>query len=295
VNALPTPAPPAAPASSTSAGSAELASSEASSDASNGASGSGVDKSRLAVRAMFSDIARTYDVLNHGLSLNLDRRWRRRAVTLLGPRAGQLILDGCCGTGDLSLEIARQCPASRVVGSDFALPMLRLAQLKARPQQVLQVLGEPSMPSIPFVAGDGLRLPFASSSFEAVAIAFGVRNFEDTEAGLIEAARVLKPGGKLLVLEFVRPDSILVRRFFQGFNALLAPLGRAISGHPSAYKYLPQSVGGFCTRRELALLLSGCGLGNVRAFSFSGGVSTAFLATKPAAKSAAKITEEAAP
>ncbi len=222
---------------------------------------------------MFSDIARTYDVLNHGLSLNLDRRWRRRAVTLLGPRAGQLILDGCCGTGDLSLEIARQSPASRVLGSDFALPMLRLAQVKASELQVLA-------PTMPFVAADALRLPFASSSFDAVAIAFGVRNFEDTRAGLLEAVRVLKPGGTLLVLEFMRPDSVLVRRFFEAFNALLAPVGRAVSGHASAYKYLPQSVGGFCTRAELSLLLRKCGLRNVRSFNFSGGISTAFVALK---------------
>lgn len=233
-----------------------------------------VDKSGAIVRTMFSDIARTYDALNHGLSLNLDRRWRRRAVTLLDPRAGQIILDGCCGTGDLCLEISRQSPRSRVIGSDFALPMLRLAQRKAS----VQVLAGHR---IPLVAGDALRLPFASESLDAVSIAFGVRNFEDTRAGLLEAARVLRPGGKLLVLEFMRPRSLAVRRFFGAFNALLAPIGRAVSGHHSAYKYLPQSIGGFATRAEFVLLLRSCGLSNVRSFDFSGGVSTAFLATKP--------------
>ena len=235
-----------------------------------------LDKSGAIVRTMFSDIAGTYDALNHGLSLNSDRRWRRRAVTLLSPRAGQIILDGCCGTGDLSLEIARQSPRSRVIGSDFALPMLRLAQQKAD----AQVLAEHP---IPFVAADALRLPFASESFDAVAIAFGVRNFEDTRQGISEAARVLKPEGKLLVLEFMRPRSLAVRRFFGAFNALLAPVGRAVSGHQSAYKYLPQSVEGFATRAEFAVLLRACGLGNVRSFDFSGGVSTAFLAIKSVA------------
>jgi demethylmenaquinone methyltransferase/2-methoxy-6-polyprenyl-1,4-benzoquinol methylase len=227
-----------------------------------------LDKSSVAVRAMFSDIARTYDALNHGLSLNSDRRWRRRAVTILNPRAGQIILDGCCGTGDLAFEIARQAPGARVVASDFALPMLRIAQQKD------------ARVKIPFVAGDALRLPFRAAAFDAVAVAFGARNFEDTRAGIGEAFRVLRPGGRLLILEFMRPSSPATRRFFAAFNVALAPLGKLVSGHPSAYKYLPQSVGGFCTRDEFKILLRACGGSDVRAFDFSGGVATAFLATK---------------
>jgi demethylmenaquinone methyltransferase/2-methoxy-6-polyprenyl-1,4-benzoquinol methylase len=233
-----------------------------------------LDKSGASVRAMFSAIARTYDTLNHGLSLNLDRRWRRRAVSLLSPRANQRILDLCCGTGDLSLEIARRSPSSHVVGLDFALPMLRLALPKSR------AIGR----EIPFVAGDALRLPLRDSCFDAVAVAFGARNFESTRLGIEEAARVLKPGGKLLVLEFMRPSSPLVRRFFGGFNAILAPIGKVVSGHPSAYKYLPQSVGGFYTRDEFARLLRECGFTNVRSFDYALGVSTAFVAEKPALK-----------
>ena len=214
---------------------------------------------------MFSDIAGTYDLLNHLLSGNQDRRWRRRATSQLRPRRGDLVLDLCCGTGDLTRELQRQQPKCRVVGADFALPMLQLARQKDLPQ---------------LVAADALRLPFEDASFDAVTVAFGARNFEDTRAGIAEIHRVLKPGGRVLVLEFMRPTSPLLQRAFGAFNLILAPLGRAVSRHGSAYNYLPQSIGGFFTRSEFETLLREVGFKKVRSFNFSLGVATSFLGSK---------------
>lgn len=227
-----------------------------------------VDKSSGRVRAMFSDIALNYDRLNHLLSANQDKLWRRRAIRLVGPKRGQLVLDLCCGTGDLGIECHHQQPQCRIIGADFAVPMLQHATGKTRQNAGTHV----------FLAGDALHLPFAAETFDIVMIGFGVRNFEDTAAGLCEIRRVLKPGGKILVLEFMRPTSPVVQRFFSGFNIVLAPVGRAISGHESAYNYLPQSIGGFYTRWEFHALLRRCGFHNIRSFDHSAGVATSFIA-----------------
>lgn len=227
-----------------------------------------LDKSRPAVASMFGEIAHSYDFLNGFLSLNQDSLWRRRAVKRLCPRPGERILDLCCGTGDLALEIARQNPHCRIVGADFAPPMLQIAQTK-------------NCAHFPvWMAADALRLPFENASFDAVSVGFGVRNFENTRVGMEEIFRVLKPGGRVLVLEFMRPTSPLLQRFFALFNTFFAPVGRKISGHGSAYNYLPQSVGGFYTRREFSDLLREVGFCNVRSFQHSLGVATSFLAVK---------------
>lgn len=224
-----------------------------------------LDKSASTVQTMFSDIAGTYDLLNHLLSANQDTRWRRRATALLAPRRGELILDLCCGTGDSTHHLLRRQPRCRVVGADFAFAMLQRAQSK-------------SLPAL--VAADGLRLPFPDASFDAVSAAFGVRNFADTRAGVREMVRVLRPGGRLLILEFMRPTNGLAQRAFGAFNPLLAPLGRLVSGHATAYNYLPQSIGGFYTRGELEKLLRETGLQRVRSFDHTLGVATSFLAHK---------------
>ena len=227
-----------------------------------------LDKSRPAVQTMFGDIAHSYDFLNGFLSLNQDSLWRRHAVKRLCPRAGETILDLCCGTGDLGLEIARQNAKCRIVGADFAVPMLQIARAKNRADFPV------------WMAADALRLPFADASFEAVSVGFGVRNFQNTRAGMEEISRVLKPGGRVLILEFMRPTSPLLQQFFSVFNRFFAPIGRKISGHGSAYNYLPQSVGGFYTKREFAALLREVGFQNVRSFGHSLGVATSFLAIK---------------
>jgi demethylmenaquinone methyltransferase/2-methoxy-6-polyprenyl-1,4-benzoquinol methylase len=214
---------------------------------------------------MFGDIAGTYDLLNHVLSGNQDKNWRKRAVSRLRPKNGETILDLCCGTGDSTREIGRFAPGCHVVGADFAFPMLCVAQGKQLPA---------------LVAADALQMPFPNEKFDAVFVAFGARNFENTRAGLQEIARVLKPGGRICVLEFMRPTSPLVQRAFGAFNLVLAPLARAISRHNSAYNYLPQSIGGFYTRREFETLLRECGFERVRSFDHSLGIATSFLGLK---------------
>jgi demethylmenaquinone methyltransferase/2-methoxy-6-polyprenyl-1,4-benzoquinol methylase len=234
---------------------------------------SAIDKSGQSVRAMFSAIAGRYDLLNHLLSANQDKRWRRRAVRLLTPRRGECILDLCCGTGDLAFECARRQPACRVIGADFAVPMLHIADRKTNPQSAIH--------NPQFTAGDALRLPFGNQTFDAVMVAFGVRNFEDTAAGLREMHRVLKPGGRVLILEFMRPTSVLLQRGFGlFFKHVLPRVGRLISRHGFAYNYLPASVEGFYTRREFEALLRSSGFGNVRSFDYSGGIATSFIAHK---------------
>ena len=234
-----------------------------------------IDKSGHSVRAMFSAIAGRYDFLNHLLSANQDKRWRRRAIPLLSARRGQIILDSCCGTGDLAIECLCQQPHCHVIGADFAVPMLEIAQSKIRnPQSAIR--------NPRFLAGDALRLPFADATFDAVMVAFGARNFENTQSGLREMQRVVKPGGRVLVLEFMRPTSPLLQRGFGlFFNRVLPVVGRLISGHDAAYKYLPSSVEGFYTRREFEKLLRQTGFINVRSFDYSGGIATSFIATKP--------------
>lgn len=224
------------------------------------------DKSSAAVRAMFDEIAPTYDLLNGLLSANQDALWRTRAVRRLGVRRGERVLDLCCGTGDLTREIARQSPQSEVIGADFSPQMLNIARHKDDKHQ--------------YIEANALSLPFSDGEFDVVAVAFGVRNFEDTRQGVREIARVLKPGGRLLALEFMRPTNAAVGRFFGLFNAAFAPLGRVVSHHSTAYNYLPQSVTGFYSKPEFARLLSEEGFRDVRVFDHSFGIATSFLSRK---------------
>lgn len=231
-----------------------------------------LDKSGRRVRAMFSDIAGRYDLLNHLLSANQDKRWRRRAIRLLTPRRGERILDLCCGTGDLTIECLRQQPACQVIGADFAIPMLHIARTKP---------GNSAAQTPRWLAGDALRLPFPDATFDAAMVAFGARNFEITEAGLREMQRVLRPGGRILIIEFMRPTSPLMQRGFGlFFKHILPRVGRLLSGHGSAYTYLPASVDGFYTRREFEQLMRGIGLRRVRSFDYSGGIATSFIGRK---------------
>lgn len=207
------------------------------------------------MRRIFSEIAPRYDLLNHVLSLNIDRRWRGKAVARLEWEAspGGTYLDACAGTFDLALELAaRPGFEGRVVASDFARPMLveGLEKLQDRP--------------VDPICGDSLRLPFPDGTFHGVTVGFGVRNLADLERGLAEFHRVLRPGGRLVILEFTVPPNRLMRALYMlYFTRILPVVGRVVSGHPWAYTYLPESVKEFPGPDELAELMSRVGLREV--------------------------------
>jgi ubiquinone/menaquinone biosynthesis methyltransferase len=214
------------------------------------------------VRRMFARIAPTYDRLNHLLSAGRDRAWRGWVAESIPVDAGR-VLDLCAGTGDLALEIARRRRATRVVAADFCHEMLVGGRAKGL-----------EAAAIPAVC-DALQLPFADASFDAVAVAFGVRNFERVDCGLAEIHRVLRPGGTLAVLEFFRRESRwreLPFRFY--FQHVVPRLGRWVSGDAEAYSYLPRSVGQFVTRREFGTLLDGAAFEAPRWRELSGGIAT---------------------
>jgi demethylmenaquinone methyltransferase / 2-methoxy-6-polyprenyl-1,4-benzoquinol methylase len=215
------------------------------------------------VREMFTQIAPRYDLLNHLLSLQLDRLWRARTARLLKSildRPDAIALDLCCGTGDLALALAGAGKA-RVIGADFAHTMLVRAKEKS---SSLVPSGPNAEAPMPFFESDALRLPFADSSFDLVTAAFGFRNLANYEAGLREIQRVLKPGGTIAILEFTEPPEGFLGDFYRWYFCKVLPrIGGVISGNFSAYTYLPKSVARFFRPRELASLLSAVGYQSV--------------------------------
>ena len=212
------------------------------------------------VREMFAIIAPRYDFLNHFLSFQTDRLWRKRTARLLRPilqRPDATVLDLCCGTGDLSIALARQGQA-RIFGADFAHPMLVRAAEKTASQLNSSSNGAPRI--LPFLEADALRLPFADQSFDLVTTAFGFRNLANYESGLREIHRVLKPGGTIAILEFTEPPATLLGRIYRWyFREVLSRIGGLISGHYAAYTYLPKSVSRFFLPPELASLMQQVG------------------------------------
>lgn len=226
------------------------------------------------VREMFAGIAVRYDFLNHFLSANTDKRWRSLVVKRLQSvltNDGQRVLDVACGTGDLALVIARTTGA-HVIGTDFCRPMLEIAARKAATEASL----------IPFVEGDALKLPFTDDSFDAVSIAFGLRNLSNVEGGLRELWRVLKPGGRAAILEFSRPVVPGFRAVFQFyFNRVLPLIGGLVSGSRGAYEYLPDSVSRFPDQKKLAQLMRDVGFAEVEYQNLTGGIAALHLGTRP--------------
>ena len=223
----------------------------------------GSDRERQ-VQQIFSEIAPRYDLLNHVLSLNIDRSWRRKAVDRLEWEAvpGGTFLDACAGTFDLALELSgRSGFEGRVVASDFAHPML--------------ATGAPKIDRAPVspVCGDSLRLPFADDAFDGATVGFGVRNLARLRTGLEEFRRVLRPGRRLVVLEFTVPPNPVVRAgYLLYFHRVLPVVGRIVSGHPWAYTYLPESVKEFPGPSELGALFESVGFGDVGWKLLSGGI-----------------------
>ncbi len=210
------------------------------------------------VQKMFSDIAPRYDLLNRLLSCGQDQYWRKRAVTRLSPQSGERFLDIATGTADVALEIIRNVPkgAVQVVGMDFSEKMLELARQK------IDSLGKAN--SIQLECGSAESLPFEDNSFDGTTTAFGIRNFSDIGRSLCEMHRVLKPGGRCVILEFSLPrNSILNALYRFYFEWLLPKVGRLISKHPSAYTYLPETVAAFPVRKEFSSLMQQAGFMNV--------------------------------
>jgi demethylmenaquinone methyltransferase/2-methoxy-6-polyprenyl-1,4-benzoquinol methylase len=207
------------------------------------------------VRRMFDRIAPVYDAMNRVMTAGLDRRWRAETVRE-AVRPGDRVLDACCGTGDLALA-ARRAGAGSVVGLDFSERMLERARRKG--------------PDLEWIQGDVLALPFEDGGFDAAVVGFGVRNVEDLEAGLRELRRVLRPGGRLGILEITTPRGFLAPFYRVWFDRVVPLLGRVLPGG-DAYTYLPASVRRFPGPEELADLLRSCGFGSVRFRLFAGGI-----------------------
>ena len=234
-----------------------------------------LNKSPERISGMFDAIAGNYDFLNHLLSAGIDRRWRKRAIRSLQLKGSERVLDLCTGTGDLAIAALDASPgAQRVVGVDFAGAMLRVGLDKAR--------GRAFGPRLALVRGDATRVPAASASVDAVTIAFGIRNVQDTAGACDEILRVLRPGGRLAVLEFAIPTTPGVRAaYLWYFNQVLPRIGKVISRHNAAYGYLPASVGAFATPDEFVKILRHSGFTEINAVPLTLGIVYLYTARRP--------------
>lgn len=230
------------------------------------------ERKRAYVRAMFGAIARRYDLLNSLLSLGLHKRWKRYAVDVAAPPAGGAAVDVCCGTGDLALLLwERVGPQGRVLGVDFAEPMVRLARDRAAGRR-----------GVWFVQGDAEALPVPDATFHVATVGFGIRNVARVDRALRELHRVLRPAGRLVVLEFSQPRSRLFAALYDVYSYTVVPwLGRRVSRHPDAYRYLPDSIRAWPDPEAFRRMLEEAGFVRVRARSLLFGAVTAHVAERP--------------
>jgi len=224
-----------------------------------------LDKNPAEVQAMFDDVARRYDLTNDVLSLGQDRRWRQQVIEAVDPRPGELVLDLAAGTGTSSQPFLDR--GARVVPCDFSVGMLQVGKRARR--------------HLPFVAGDGTRLPFADGTFDAVTISFGLRNIVDPDAGLGELLRVTRPGGRLVVCEFSAPTWAPFRTLYVEYLMKALPtVARAVSSSPDAYVYLAESIRAWPDQDGLAARIRAAGWGPVSYRNLTGGIVALHRATK---------------
>ena len=222
---------------------------------------------------MFDAIAPRYDLLNHVLSAGMDRRWRDQAIEALALPPGARIVDLCTGTGDLAIAATRIVAPVSVVGVDFSSQMLRLGLAKL---QSLQLTGV-----VRLIRADATRIPLTDASCDAATIGFGIRNVAEPERALAELARVLRPGGRLAILEFGQPRIPGIRTLYTWYFRYLLPLvGRAVSKHHSAYSYLPASVGHFPPPAEFSRILAATGFSQVQAVPLTFGIVYLYVAAR---------------
>lgn len=225
------------------------------------------------IAAMFDRISPSYDRLNHLLSFNIDKVWRKKTAKAVAKGAPQTILDLASGTADLAIAIAKQSPKAHIIGMDISEKMLEIGKEKVQ-QQGLES-------QIELRLGDAAALPFDNNSFDTVTVAFGVRNFENRELGLSEIHRVLKPNGLVYILEFSMPEKFPVKQLYRlYFKHILPTIGKIVSKDANAYTYLPESVEHFPKPTAFMGELSSQGLMGSSARHFCFGIATLYLATK---------------
>jgi demethylmenaquinone methyltransferase/2-methoxy-6-polyprenyl-1,4-benzoquinol methylase len=225
------------------------------------------------VAGMFDGIAARYDLLNHLLSLGIDKGWRRKAIREVASVSPKAILDVATGTGDLAIQAAKTIPEAHITGVDISVGMLDVGRKKVAAQSLAQ--------AISMQEGDSESLPFKDHAYDAVMCAYGVRNFEHLEAGLREMHRVLRPGGKLAILEFSKPKGFPMSQAFAFyFKFVLPTVGRLVSKHSRAYTYLPESVAAFPEGNTFCELLTSCGFTQAKARPLTFGITTLYTASR---------------
>ncbi|MEM0992115.1 MAG: bifunctional demethylmenaquinone methyltransferase/2-methoxy-6-polyprenyl-1,4-benzoquinol methylase UbiE [Bacteroidota bacterium] len=225
------------------------------------------------VSKMFNNIAPYYDFLNHFLSLGIDKLWRRRVIKELKKSNPKQLLDVATGTGDVAIALANNLEVEKVMGLDIAVEMLDIGRKKVKQQKLSE--------SVELISGDAENLPFEDNTFDAITVAFGVRNFEHLELGLQEMKRVLKPNGKLVVLEFSKPRIFPFKQLFNFYFSTILPfIGRITSKDPKAYRYLYESVQAFPDGERFLSKLRATGYQNERQIPLTFGISSIYIGTK---------------
>ena len=225
------------------------------------------------IAAMFDRISPKYDALNHLLSLNIDKVWRRKTAKAVAKSQPKAILDLATGTADLALALAKRNPQAHIIGMDISEKMLDIGKAKVSQRKMES--------QIELCFGDAAALPFGDNSFDAVTVAFGVRNFEDLDKGLSEISRVMKPGGQAVILEFSMPERFPVKQLYRFyFKRLLPFIGKIVSKDKGAYTYLPNSVEKFPKPEAFSRSLASFGLGKCQTKRLTMGIATLYVAEK---------------